>query len=706
MCNARPIGLTSAFTLPARACIGARRLRGGVRIAIGAALVSAVSAFLASPARAQAAGQTVRVPLTIDYLALSAALKQQLYTDNGRAMLWNGSDNCQYFYAENPVFSRSGEQIKLESGGSLSIGVAMGTGCISPIAWNGIIEAETAPYIAPHLLLKFHVTDINLYDQQHQKTLIAGKGFDLVKQYFIPRLETFSFDLNPATQQLQDLAQAAAPPEVAERVKETLATLQAEPQLRAEDNGVRATLDLTVPAFATPAATPPPAAALSPEELAAFEKQLDQWDAFLVFSIKQIGDVNQDPKLRDDLMSLLLDSRHRLVSALANPQAGGPDPVRVLFLDEWQRLGGIIRDAARRHTVGNRALEFLSFISAGDALFALDAAAPALGMRISADDLRRLAHIMAPQMKADPLKFNFEEDPELREMFHVKAPLASEGPLDTQPSVIGTPGAGAAATAGAEAPSSPAPSAAPQPSPTASPPRPAAPSPTSLLDLLRWFSPDEAFAAQPPPKTDELVMKLQELAKKLKRAVVGDDNADEYRANVGTLLEYDAQRELAEEDLDPRYRTLYVRLVKSVAWQESCWRQFVLKGNRVVYLESSTHDLGLMQVNKFVWRGFYSVPRLEWDVLYNASAGMEILARLLEDTAGKRGAFTPGKPDELARSVYAAYNGGPDSYRRWRRPEGHLQRIIDTSFWQKYQAVARGQQINILSCAAEWSQEH
>ena len=41
--------------------------------------------------------------------------------------------------------------------------------------------------------------------------------------------------------------------------------------------------------------------------------------------------------------------------------------------------------------------------------------ATALGMRISAEDLRRLAHIMAPVAKGDPLEFNFDEDPELAE---------------------------------------------------------------------------------------------------------------------------------------------------------------------------------------------------------------------------------------------------------------------------------------------------
>ena len=39
---------------------------------------------------------------------------------------------------------------------------------------------------------------------------------------------------------------------------------------------------------------------------------------------------------------------------------------------------------------------------------------------------------------------------------------------------------------------------------------------------------------------------------------------------------------------------------------------------------TATGDLGVMQVNKHVWRGFYDIDRLKWDVLYNAGAGCEI----------------------------------------------------------------------------------
>jgi hypothetical protein len=674
-----------------------------------------------------AAIRELRIPLTIDYLALAAAMKQQLYTDNGRAPLWNGDDQCQYLYAENPRFARAGSSVQLETDGSLMIGVMVAGQCVSPIVWKGIIEAETAPYVGPNMQLKFRITDINLYDQNHQKTLLVGKGFDLIKQYYIPKMETFSFDLSPAFTQFEELVKAGAPPDVAERVAKTLATLKAEPELAAEDNGVRAVIDLTVPPF-EPLPTPSASAQLTPQELAAFEKNLDQWDSFLVFAIKQMGDTSKDVQLREDLLALLLDSRYRLIDALAHPQSGGPDPIRILFLDQWQRLGEIIREAARRGTLGSQALQFLSFMSAGDALFALDQAAPALGMRISTDDLERLARMLAPTSTANPLEFNFQEDPELRKMFNVKEPLSSEGPLDTEPSIIETPtaiaspAAAPSPAAGAAVVASPMPAAAASILPSTSAPTPASmpeaspepssemsptPAPLSLWRLPLWIlTPDDAEAQEAAPGKNDVVAKLQELAKKLKRAVVTSTNATEYRGDYSQLLQYGAEHEIAEENIDSRFRPLYLRLVKSAAWQESCWRQFIRNGNRVTYLESSTHDIGVMQVNKYVWRGFYNIERLEWDVLYNAGAGMEILARLLDSIEVKHGAFSPQNPDELARSVYAAYNGGPGSYRRWRTHEPKPLRAIDSSFWEKYQAVLRGNQIDILSCSEEWGTEH
>ncbi len=389
--------------------------------------------FITRPAPVRAS--QVRIPLTIDYIALREALKRKLYTaPGGRAPLWNGLDDCQYLYAENPEFSRAAgggaATVKLETANSLGLGVAMGSQCLGAIQWSGIVEALGVPYIAPGLKLKFHFTDLNVYDSAHQKTVLVSKGFDLIKSYLVPRLEDFSYDLNPSVQQLAAMVSDSIPADAAGRVRAAIASLTAEPNIAALDDGVRVTLVMTVPDMPMPTAIPGAASSPTPAELKAFQDTLDQWDAFLVFSIKQLGDAVGDRQFRDQLLQILLDSRYRLVQALNSPPgAAGPDPVRLLFLDEWRQLHDAVRAAARRGMLGAHALEFMSFISAGDALFALDQAAPALGMRISAADLRRLAHIMAPGATGDPLKFNYREDPDMKKLFAVPEPPSSRHPI-------------------------------------------------------------------------------------------------------------------------------------------------------------------------------------------------------------------------------------------------------------------------------------
>jgi soluble lytic murein transglycosylase-like protein len=167
---------------------------------------------------------------------------------------------------------------------------------------------------------------------------------------------------------------------------------------------------------------------------------------------------------------------------------------------------------------------------------------------------------------------------------------------------------------------------------------------------------------------------------------------------MGHLLDLSAQRQIANDDAGARFQPVYKNLVLSAAWQESCWRQFILVNGRVRWLESSTGDIGLMQVNKRVWRGFYNIDRLKWDVLYNAGAGAEILDRMMGYSVGSG----DSSGDTMARSAYAAYNGGPGSLHRWRRHEPTDQRAIDNAFWEKYQAVKHGDSIDILSCADSW----
>ena len=660
-------------------------------------LLAVVAGVLALAIARQGFANEIRVPITIDYLTLTEGLRHDLYTlPGGRAPLWNGSDACQFLDAENPSFARGAAGVKLETSASLGLGVGIAGRCVNPIAWKGIVAIESAPYVAPGFKLMLRIQEMNLYDPQHAKTFLAGRGFDLIKQHLIPRLQAFSYDLNPAIQQLGALARDASTPGVADRIRDALATLRVDPAPLALDDGVKITLLITLPDVPAAAPSPAPTEPTS-AEIQAFEERLDQWDAFLVFAIKQLGITVGDKPFREQLLQILLESRYRLVDALRTPPAAsGPDPVRSLFLDTWQNLGAAVRSAARRGQLGARGLEFLSFIAAGDALFALDQAAPALGMRVSAADLRRLAHIMAPDATGDPLQFDFEEDPGLRDLFHGNEPLSS--------------------------PDEPAPESSPNPSPTLTPWSPApsplqsiaalapaaSPTPASyalhragrwLRLVLRLFEPAQAYAAEAEPSGSL----LRQVAIALKRVVVDEGNAQRYRRNMQRLLELSSERELRNSDLDSRYGATFHLIVKSAAWQESCWRQFIRRGTQVTWLESSTGDIGLMQVNKYVWRGFYNIEKLKWDVLYNAGAGTQILLDITQRVLARARA-EPARRDKvaLARSTYAAYNGGPDADDRWRHAVGPSpEREIDAAFLAKYRALERGDSIDILSCAAD-----
>ena len=334
----------------------------------------------------------------------------------------------------------------------------MGSQCLGAIQWSGIVEALGVPYIAPGLQLKFHFTDLNVYDAAHQKSQIVSKGFDLIKGYLIPRLNDFSYDLNPAVQQLAAMINDSIPADAADRVRAAIASLTADPKIDALDNGVRVTLVMTVPDMPAAAASPGAAASPTPAELKAFQDTLDQWDAFLVFTIKQLGDTVGDQQFRDQLLQILLDSRYRLVQALNNPSAAaGPDPVRLIFLDEWTQLHDAVRAAARRGMLGARALEFMSFISAGDALFALDQAAPALGCASRPPTCAASRTSWRPTATADPLQFNYGEDRDMKKLFSVPEPPASHHPIEEETSRPPTPAL------------SPSPTMHPRPTPSPSP---------------------------------------------------------------------------------------------------------------------------------------------------------------------------------------------------------------------------------------------
>src|SRR5207245_4728448 len=123
----------------------------------------------------------------------------------------------------------------------------------------------------------------------------------------------------------------------------------------------------------------------------------------------------------------------------------------------------------------------------------------------------------------------------------------------------------------------------------------------------------------------------------------------------------------AANAVEERFAHLYGVLVPAVAWQESCWRQFTERDGKVTYLLSKSGDVGIMQVNRRVWRGFFDLAKLEWDIAYNAGAGAEILAQLLPRYGAREAS---GRLENAARPAYPAHHGRAAAQPRQRPAPG------------------------------------
>src|SRR6266545_42653 len=173
---------------------------------------------------------------------------------------------------------------------------------------------------------------------------------------------------------------------------------------------------------------------------------------------------------------------------------------------------------------------------------------------------------------------------------------------------------------------------------------------------------------------------------------------NDYLSEVRRLLAQASTAALAKYQLPPQYQPLFRQIVFSAAWQESCWRQFVRKGEKLTPLASATGDVGMMQVNRQTWRGLYDLNGLSGDIEYNSHAGSEILLYYLSRYAiAKKEDKQPG--GQLARATYSAYNGGPRALGRYRSANTiPALKKVDEAFWTKFRSVSAGKELGVKSC--------
>ncbi|HEV8644988.1 MAG TPA: lytic transglycosylase domain-containing protein, partial [Burkholderiales bacterium] len=167
------------------------------------------------------------------------------------------------------------------------------------------------------------------------------------------------------------------------------------------------------------------------------------------------------------------------------------------------------------------------------------------------------------------------------------------------------------------------------------------------------------------------------------------------------LLQKTAASELQRADLAAPYDKIYRHLMPTTALIESCWRQYVLRGDKVSYLRSASASVGIMQINQHVWRGFYDVQSLRWDTAYNIRAGAQILMRYVKDYAIPY-AERSGDLNHVPRAAYAVYNAGPRAVGRFNKNPRHpREERVDEHLWTLYQGIASGGQADLHSCGVK-----
>ena len=596
-------------------------------------------------------GSELVIPLTIpfDFMTMSMIRNHNPSSDNSSVIRYK--KGCMTLTLDHPQFGRQGSFVRFVSHGSGSAGVEMFGSCLNPVNWHGYIETLTTPSVTADWQLHLNLDRSNLYDEEWQKGFLMGPIWDAAQDLVLPSLADFKVNLSPPRDDMLSFLRSFVP---AARISQADAMFRSATAkgIRVEDDGVSVDLSLILPNHFERKEPPLAESAepLNPEELDRLKHDLEQWDAFLVHVVKGIGKGSLNPWVREQLFDLLLDSRYKVLSIVAGEHdTSDGDPVRRLFIETWLRLQDIVRSAEQRGIKLDSAAHYVAFIRAGNALLALDRAAPEFGLEISEEGLRRLVRLLQPDLKIDPLIYNLEPDPELRELFGLPAQLPDEVPPEPEPEAVDPLG--------------------------------------SLLGIFK-----SAHAADLPHKSH-----LSELNRRLNHWVPDVSEFNEYGALMNELLLLTTDKKLHDSKLPDIHRSVFTNLVRATALKESCWKQFVRAKDKISYLRSPVGSIGLMQINPFVWRGFYNLNQLKWNVQYNLEAGAEILIHYWLRYAMK--AEKNSHIDNIARSAYSIYNAGPGAAGRYRKKNSSSrEKKVDNLFWEIYQGFKANDEVDLLRC--------
>jgi hypothetical protein len=561
--------------------------------------------------------ETLHIPIVLDYPFIRAVVVYQTFTGAGeKAVPLKDEKGCNQVELWEPEISSEGAYLKLGSHIRALGGGSRPGKCKDNVVWEGYIEVLQRVHFDPDTrILRFETVDSRLYDRNRKRAGVAAVLWNSMKGRIYPFLDRISIDLSSPLKSLKDFLPTVFNPAAKDRVERMLKSIRVD-QVGVGKDAIKVSLSMEVEPLTAP---PVPYPKLSAEQVERFIHVWESWDAYLIYQIESLFGELLTPDERRTIRDMLVENRQAFIKVITDEKAGSGF-IDAQFRKTWEQLVPIFRKYLGRKP-SSSLLTLLSFFMASDALSALSDLSSRLGLEISREGFLRLAGLINPDGVARALEYKYAVSPELRQFLGLGPPLDESGPA-YDGDELDLPG---------EAPDKPS-------------------KDINGSWLFRGGSP--AFAGEQANRDTE----------EIKAWLPPKGDTEAYRNRVKQLLEESAERFLQE--VDKRHQPLLVPLVLATAWQESCWRQFVIKNGKLTYLRSySGTSVGIMQINERVWRGIYRVESLRWNIEYNARAGSEIFGLYLGEKvlSDKK---NPGSldPETLACGVYAMYNSGPGGF--------------------------------------------
>ncbi|WP_455222707.1 transglycosylase SLT domain-containing protein [Kaarinaea lacus] len=583
--------------------------------------------------------EIVNVPVQVDHFFMRQVLLSTLFTQSNQSFrALDDGTGCNFLQLQNPDISTVDGLIRIEAESKARFGRNFGKKCLLLFEWSGKIESFEKLYIDDKRpALKARVVRSNLLNKDNTPVTGSELLWKQVGNFVNPKLESVVLDLAEVQSVMREILPLLMDSQQTGRINQIVQSLSVS-DTDINEQGVKITFAMRMPPDKKRLAKKP-VKALTEQEMEKLDILFRELDSFVTVIVKKAaGDTNTD-ELRSALLSVLLDTRYDIVNALQSNHTSEDDPVREIFLSLWQELAPVLREIAYTQPGVNPGISYLSFVTAADALTAIDRVGPELGIEISSDGLKRLARILVPHL-SNPFQWTNEVDPQLRELFSFK---------------------------------------------------PLVPNQSLLINIIIDFFIQPSFAQQNIDRT---------LVQQLNSWVPHKEELETYLPLVERLLRQSTKLTLKDSTLDKSFHPIYQSLVLATAWQESCWRQYVKRRGKQVPLKSGVGAVGMMQVVPRVWRGFYSPKKLQWDIAYNIDAGSEILMRyLLRYAIRKNEHIKTGNPDNLARATYSAYNAGPRKLTRYRWKSANArQRRVDNDFYQRYLTMKENNVHEVAKC--------